>query len=183
MTTMYLHPAYDTQTRTWYVEGYEYEAPTIKELLQKIKMRTKLSIVVKDYHPEGFARVPMGSFTECEKAYREKFVGTAGRGAPLPNKLDDKKISPQQSQRHPDGFKSATDFSEIDRDVMIERTLDMWAKGFTIKQISITLKLKYEYVGTTIIPQARHRGDKRAEVRNHKTFGVRKGPVWDRIEQ
>lgn len=183
MNTMQLHPAYDPQTQTWFVEGYSFEAPTLRELLNRIRQRTKLSVIIRDYFFGGKAHPPVTytSFTEREKQYREK-VEAKQRELRIQEKAayKDPALTLSKQPLYPEiGYKSGKDLTPKEREYYIETVLDMWAAGGTIRGISIKLKLKYDYVGTTIIPVARSKGDKRAEIRNHKTYGVRKGPDWE----
>lgn len=51
-----IHPAYDISTRSWFVDylGKEYEAPTIRQLIEVIPKR----VHVRDYHPNGNPLLP-----------------------------------------------------------------------------------------------------------------------------
>ena len=51
---MIIRPAYDCDTRTWFVEEPRCEAPTITALIAGIRMAYGISVRVEGYHPKGF---------------------------------------------------------------------------------------------------------------------------------
>jgi hypothetical protein len=54
---MQVHPEYDIETRTWFVPGYKQEAPTIRELLEKLSKSTRKPVTAKCYFSIG-SRMP-----------------------------------------------------------------------------------------------------------------------------
>ena len=69
MTAKQLHPAYDIKTKTWFVEGIDSEAPTLRELKNKLGKKFKFL----DYYPNGYLR----SFSYSNEVTRKHFTSSA----------------------------------------------------------------------------------------------------------
>jgi hypothetical protein len=63
-----LHPAFDIKTKTWFVDGFDVEAPTIAELLTHFPKGT----TVVDYYCAG-AQAPRPIYSFSESSHR-KFI-------------------------------------------------------------------------------------------------------------
>jgi hypothetical protein len=81
-TKLKLAPAFDAVTGTWFVSKPKVEAPTIREVLVKLRKRyPDTTFIVEDYYPKGAPRTRWpGTATTAVARLRPKLVTGALRG-------------------------------------------------------------------------------------------------------
>lgn len=153
---MNIHPAYDQETRTWFVEGFAEEASTIAELLEKLPKR-------KDgYHVVGYrpldSNLPPIRPPSPDRPKPKINLSWPPR-APKPPRPTKEPEATKEDQR-PRGM-------AFDRG-MVNKILDLWAEGVSGPEIAQRFGLNAAAVGSHIVARARVKGDPRALIRNHK---------------
>lgn len=173
---MQVHPIFDVNTQTWCVN--DFEASTIRELLAKLCRKYKKLVVAKDYFPAGnpSPRIVYPVTDTMRPASPNTIAGPVARyGIRSPSEVGT--VGLKRKKNRPDSIsegRGAEDLNEQEQKQVKESVLNLWAEGKTIRQISTTLDLKYNYIGSNILPKARRDNDPRAPIRNEKMYGVRK---------
>lgn len=64
---MRVHPEYDTQTRTWFIQGFHQEGTTISQLLSHIPPHIRKNVQVVDYYVGQSAPTPRYTLTSINE--------------------------------------------------------------------------------------------------------------------
>lgn len=168
---MQVHPEFDIETKTWFVE--EFEAPSIRALVNTLRQHYNTTISVKDYFPANKAspRIAYETSDKMRPTRPTMVVGVVRQDNGKPRTVTYKTKNKVGGLK--DG-RGAAELSEDERKQVYESVLNLWAEGNTIRQIAAILNLKYNYVGSNILPKARQIGDSRAAVRNKHLYGLPK---------
>lgn len=194
---MQIHPAYDLETKTWFLEQFKAEAPTIAELIQKLPPHIRKDVQVKDYYIRHSAPTPKFKLATAEEFIRrpnrpisrtlspvvpdliprQKPAKSAASESipaePLPQKRRIRKYRQKAVVIRDWIPRSAKDFTEEEKKKIENQILDMWADGKTGPDIAQKLQLSVTWVGAQVIPRYRKLGDPRAVVRNPLLRGTR----------
>lgn len=184
---MEIHPVYDFETKTWFVEGFEHEASTIAELVRKIPK----PVVVRDYYAAGMQApvVRYPSLTIEDLLSRPDSVGARPQkfdtrrkktkeAAPIvergveARKPPKPRISLPKNEEPAPLLKSTRSLSPAERHELREQILNMWVKGVPGREIARTLGVTVNWVSANVVPKARRQGDPRAVIRIPNSIGV-----------
>ena len=136
-----IHPEYDPETGTWFVEGKKREYRSLREMAARLGP-------IEGYYPEGFDAPPWPP----EVAKRTPVVGKASalHGA--------KAAVTRRRERtvHRGGTARSIDHEEV---------LDRWSRGQTGREIQAAMGLTNPTSAATIVAIYRGKGDPRATKR------------------
>lgn len=172
-----VNPAYDPQTKTWFLEDPKIEAPTLKALLAELRKiadsrkQKRQEWRIEGYYPLG-VEVRMGiDNATLEKRTEQKIITVPGPGqkparlstqwnaSPTREKPESPPVPPPGSTLRK--FFRRQRFHAWDP-VVYEQVLDMWAKGIKGTVIAKELGLTTTQVSAHMVPHARAHGDPRA---------------------
>lgn len=174
---MQVHPAFDITSRTWFVEGYAHEAPTLRELLNKFPKGTTFAGYTPDAHfmpptrnrdetiammskriePRTHAPATKRQFQAAQLRIRARALGEVGEVVPLTSgdvQRAARRSAPKQPSPRPTGKKGARYNSDA--------VLDLWEKGISSMVIAHRLGMARAENVRTIVQRARAKGDPRA---------------------
>lgn len=182
-------PAYDPQTRTWFIDKPAVEARTLSDLLDQLAKLRKLPGVKKEwkitnyyqgtvdvrYTAQGaIVRLTEPSVISIPRAPAKKKPAQPIAGAPV----KEPEHAPAPRVRGPIVRKWFTRHRYRTWDpVIYEKVLDMWAAGVSGPEIAKQLGggLTPVNVSAHIVPNARGHGDPRA-VKRHPNCGQKRRP-------
>src|SRR5215475_14376548 len=137
-----IHPAYDVNTRTWFVDGLAVEGKTISELLRRLPGGPS-GYTVEGYYPGGWQQCAPISLPDTREKPKPRLFTEAWSAACGPRKESQSDVYRAQGGRLPKGA------VWIESETVV-KVLDMWAAGKKSPEIAAALGITERRVSAHI---------------------------------